>query len=250
MQVIPVLDLRGGIAVLARAGRRHEYPPLVSPWVGGPDPATVITTIRSRFGLHTFYVADLDAIEETGSNLAAVAALAEDPRVTLMVDAGTSTVVGARRVMEAGGARVIIGSETLESLDALQELLRCLPATSLVFSLDVRNGQVLSRCEALRGEPPPQAARRLTGQGIRTLIVLELSRVGMGAGPDLRLLERVRDAAGDAALIAGGGIRGIDDLVALERLCFSGALVGTALSSGALKPEDLRRWKPASHERP
>jgi phosphoribosylformimino-5-aminoimidazole carboxamide ribotide isomerase len=241
--VIPVLDLRGGQAVWARGGRRHEYQPLRSPVVGGPDPSEIIATIRSRFGLTRFYVADLDAIEGTGSNLDLVADLARHPGVALLVDAGVADLATARRVLEAGATYVIVGSETLEDLEALETMLASLPRSAVVFSLDVRSGRVLSRCEPLQGASPATVAGRVAALGVPTLIALELQRVGTGAGPDLELLHAVRAAAPTVALLAGGGVRGVDDLSALADLGCAGALVGTALASGTLTPAALEAWR-------
>jgi phosphoribosylformimino-5-aminoimidazole carboxamide ribotide isomerase len=66
------------------------------------------------------------------------------------------------------------------------------------------------------------------------VIVLDLARVGSGAGPDLRLLERLRRTVPGVTLLAGGGVRGADDLDRLADVGCDGALVGTALLSGRL----------------
>ncbi len=242
-EVIPVLDLRGGVVVHARAGRRHEYQPLQSQIANGPDPAGFVSAVRSRFGLTRYYVADLDAIEGTGSNLPVVAALARDPQVSLLVDAGAADVGAVRQVLAAGAAHAIIGSETLRDLEALEAMLAAVPASRLVFSLDVKDGRVLSRCDGLRASTPKQVAARVAAIGMPALIVLELARVGTGLGPDVPFLTAVRQAARDAVLIAGGGIRGVHDLSILAGLGFAGALVGTALTSGALPPDVLARWR-------
>lgn len=245
MNVIPVLDLRDGQAVWARGGRRHEYQPLHSAIVGGPDPAEIVATIRGRFGLTRFYVADLDAIERTGSNLPMIAALARDLRVELMADVGVADVDAARGVLAAGAAQVIVGSETLEDLAALETMLAALSPSRLIFSLDARGGRILSRCDALRAALPCEAAERVVLLGVSTLIALELERVGTGAGPDLATVHDIRAAAPQAMLIAAGGVRGLDDLSALREAGCAGALVGTALTTGALTPETLDAWRDA-----
>lgn len=238
-----MLDVRNGVAVHAKAGTRREYRPLSTPLTGGPDPLSIANTIRSWFGLTRFYLADLDAIERTGSNLPVVAALSRDSQVRLMVDAGSAGVAAVRRVLDAGAATAVVGSETLQDVSALEEMLAAVPASRLAFSLDVKDGGVLSRCAELRGAAPAQVAARVAGTGMPTVIVLMLSRVGTGSGLDVPLLQAIRDAAPSAALLAGGGIRGIEDLAALEALGYCGALVGTALTSGSLTPEVLAWWR-------
>jgi phosphoribosylformimino-5-aminoimidazole carboxamide ribotide isomerase len=71
------------------------------------------------------------------------------------------------------------------------------------------------------------------------MIVLDLARVGSRGGPDSSVLAQIRRAAPDVELIAGGGVRGADDLAALARLGYDGALVATALLTGALTSDDI-----------
>ncbi|HYS00556.1 MAG TPA: HisA/HisF-related TIM barrel protein, partial [Gemmatimonadales bacterium] len=65
MRVIPVLDLRGGQAVLARGGRREAYAPVRSQLVDGgaaSDPLVLARAYRDVLGCDEWYVADLDAL--------------------------------------------------------------------------------------------------------------------------------------------------------------------------------------------
>ena len=62
MRVIPVIDLKGGLAVHAVRGDRERYRPLRSRIAEGSDPVDLTHAVRERFGLDELYVADLDAI--------------------------------------------------------------------------------------------------------------------------------------------------------------------------------------------
>ena len=62
MRVIPVIDLKGGVAVHAVRGERERYRPLRSRIAEGSDPVELTRAVRERFGLDELYVADLDAI--------------------------------------------------------------------------------------------------------------------------------------------------------------------------------------------
>jgi phosphoribosylformimino-5-aminoimidazole carboxamide ribotide isomerase len=66
------------------------------------------------------------------------------------------------------------------------------------------------------------------------MIVLDVARVGTGSGPDLEQLTRLRRAVPDMRVIAGGGIRGFDDLARLAACGCDGALVATAIHDGRL----------------
>jgi phosphoribosylformimino-5-aminoimidazole carboxamide ribotide isomerase len=79
------------------------------------------------------------------------------------------------------------------------------------------------------------AAAKAVAAGARTLVVLDLARVGSSVGCDLDTLRAVRRVAPDVALFAGGGVRNAEDLRLLSEAGCDGALVATALLSGALQ---------------
>jgi phosphoribosylformimino-5-aminoimidazole carboxamide ribotide isomerase len=165
------------------------------------------------------YVADLDAIAGGAVQTAIIAALAGEARV--MVDAGASD---PQALLDLGVDRVVIGTETLEDGDTL-------PAGA-VLSLDLRDGRVLSRDPQLAGLSALDALTRLRGP--REVIVLDLARVGTSAGPDVATIAELHAAFPELELLAGGGVRGADDLRALEAAGAVGALVATALLRGAI----------------
>jgi phosphoribosylformimino-5-aminoimidazole carboxamide ribotide isomerase len=78
-----------------------------------------------------------------------------------------------------------------------------------------------------------QLLQRLNGLQLEGIILLELDRVGTSAGLDRQFL---CDAAAIAKhpLILGGGVKGEEDLLALEDMGFSGALLATALHNGRI----------------
>ena len=85
---------------------------------------------------------------------------------------------------------------------------------------------------------------------MRALIVIDLARVGTGAGLDLGLIARVREATPALTLLAGGGVRGPDDILRLADAGCDGALVATALHVGRLSAADVAAiGRPSAHHR-
>ena len=225
MRVVPVIDLQNGTAVHAVRGERERYRPRGEPLVIG-------RWFRDTLGLDELYVADLDAIEGRGDNHAVIRALASEARV--MVDAGITEPERARALLELGVERVIVGTETLVDAGALDRLL---PEATL--SLDLRHGRTLSRDPQLAGLGALDAVARLQRPGLRDLIVLDLARVGSGAGPDVGPVARIHAAFPDLELLAGGGVRDAGDLRSLRAAGAAGALVSTALHGGVIGRREL-----------
>ena len=230
--MIPVIDLKSGAAVHAVGGERERYRPLRSEFAAGSDPVEITRAVRAALGLDELYVADLDAIAGGALQVELIAALAAEAR--LMVDAGVTEPATVRRLLGLGAARVVIGTETLTDGAALGRLREVLPDAPLALSLDLRAGQVLSLDPALAELAAAEALARLRRFGVREVIVLDLARVGSGAGPDIALISELHLRFPDLELLAGGGVRDAADLEALQAAGAAGALVASALHSGAL----------------
>jgi phosphoribosylformimino-5-aminoimidazole carboxamide ribotide isomerase len=237
VRVVGVIDLKDGMAVHAVRGERERYRPVhsvISPEDG--DPLALARAFRSELGLDEVYVADLDAITGTGEHRDVIAALAREASV--MVDAGVTEPGRARELLELGAQRVIVGTETLPGPDALERLLAEVP--QVVLSIDLRDGRLLSPDPRLAGLPALDAVARLHRPGLREVIVLDLARVGSGAGTDAELIAELH-AAFDVELLAGGGVRDVEDLRALRDAGAAGALVATALHKGVIGRRELSR---------
>jgi phosphoribosylformimino-5-aminoimidazole carboxamide ribotide isomerase len=143
-------------------------------------------------------------------------------------------------VLEAGAARVIVGTETLTDITFLRAIRKILPPAQMLVSVDFDGRGVLSKCPALSGQPPLAAIELLANEDVTEVILLALRQVGTGAGPDLETLRAVRDAFPDLRLIAGGGVRTADDLRALAEAGADGVLLATALHRGWIAAAHIR----------
>jgi phosphoribosylformimino-5-aminoimidazole carboxamide ribotide isomerase len=144
-------------------------------------------------------------------------------------------------------ANLVVGLETLESEDALIAIRDLCPLAS-VFSLDMKDGQPLVHVPEWRELSALQIATVVHSSGIRDLIVLDLADVGTAGGTrTLELCRQIRKTVPFKQLIAGGGVRGIDDLKALADVGCDAALVASALHDGRLTPEDIRQVETLSH---
>jgi len=239
LSIIPVIDLLRGHAVHARRGRRAEYLPIATALdvdISG-DAIALARLYVERLGLQDVYVADLDAIQGGTPQDALVASIAQ-LGADVWVDAGITSVAHARQVLGTGPSRVIVGLETLHSFEQLDEICSDAGGERVAFSLDLRDGKPVFAAGAGGGagpgEPAYIVAARAAHSGAGAVIVLDLARVGTGAGLDLALIARVRETTPGLTLVAGGGIGGLEDLVRLADSGCDGALVATALHDGRL----------------
>lgn len=245
MKVIPVIDLMRGQVVRGVAGKRGEYRPIQSRICPDALPESVAASFV-ELGFELAYLADLDAILGGTPNWTTYEAIIKRG-LRLWIDPGLrnrdDTLSWAEFTAEwPAVVGVIAGLESLSSVDSLGDLREVL-GERLVFSLDLKQGKPLSREPRIAKLRPLEIAQIAIDAGVRRLIVLDLTSVGIGQGP--RHLPFIRDILGawpEVTLVTGGGIRDASDLAALAQSGCHAALVASSLHDGSLRPEDLRRW--------
>jgi phosphoribosylformimino-5-aminoimidazole carboxamide ribotide isomerase len=237
MRIIPVIDLMDAKVVHAVAGRRREYRPLVTPLCDGSAPLAVARAFREHFGLTELYLADLDAITGQPPMIGIFAALRDDG-FALWVDAGVRTLRETQALAEVG-AGIVVGLETLPGPDTLAETL-AVYGERVMFSLDLRNGAPLGRLDGWQRPDAHGISAEAVALGVRRLLVLDLARVGVGAGIGTEeLCALLASMYPDVEIVAGGGIRDRADLLKLKQCGVSAVLVASALHTGRITRADI-----------
>jgi phosphoribosylformimino-5-aminoimidazole carboxamide ribotide isomerase len=275
LRVIPVLDLMHGVVVRGVAGRRSEYRPIESRLCSSAGPVVVARAIVEKLGLSEFYIADLDAIagaEPAWGLYEQLIGLG----ATLIVDAGAGDEGRAKALAdfctrEASLSGVIVGLESLKPVDgeqrgrdndesdravpphhalspcggegliaALRPLVDVIGANRIVLSLDLKAGQPLTDVAMWRAMAPLAIAESAIASGVSRLIVLDLANVGVDEGVGtLALCQELRARHPQIEIIAGGGVRGPDDLAQMASAGCNAALVASALHDGRLTRKGL-----------
>jgi phosphoribosylformimino-5-aminoimidazole carboxamide ribotide isomerase len=241
MRIIPVLDLMGGQVVRGVAGQRHEYRPVVSQLTPSCQPVEVARAFRDHLGLTELYLADLDAIAGAPPVLPVYADI-RSLGMRLWVDAGVRDAAGVIQLAEASISRVVIGLETVRGPDVLREVCFRPGSESVVFSLDLKDGRPLGDLSTWDRPDAESIARQAIAQGVRRLLVLDLARVGGGAGTGTEeLCARLAADYPQVEIACGGGVNGVADLERLRRHGVRAALVASALHDGRLRREEVER---------
>ena len=240
MRIIPVIDLMKGEVVQAVRGDRVNYRPVQSVLTRDAQPLSVARDLRDATGCDEFYVADLDAIMGGRPQWNVIREMADGSGAKLSVDAAIADTATALKAIESGAERAIVCSETLQDLDAAREIRSALPAERLLFSVDVVQGRVRSRCSALHDADPLVALDLMVREGWSQFIILTLDLVGTGGGPDWSLVEEACSRYPSLSIIAGGGVRTPEDLRRLASGNVSGVLIATSLHRGWITPQDLQ----------
>jgi phosphoribosylformimino-5-aminoimidazole carboxamide ribotide isomerase len=232
LDLLAAIDLRGGRVVRLQQGdfeRETAY---------SDDPAATAAALVGQ-GIKWLHVVDLDGAR-AGRPVHADAIVgiveAVGGRAAVEFGGGIRDMETAARLLDAGVARVVLGTAVLRSPALAAEMVVAFGHDRVAVAVDVRAGRVVG--DAWQGAGRTSDLETLMAEpwqrGVRTFEVTAIDRDGSLAGPDLELLGRVRAILPTASIIASGGIRSINDLQAVRGLGCSGAIVGRAIYEGTL----------------
>jgi phosphoribosylformimino-5-aminoimidazole carboxamide ribotide isomerase len=226
-QVIPAVDVVGREAVRLRQGAFDDVV------VRAGDPGELVERFAAA-RVPLVHVVDLDGARAGRIRPELVGVLAARAAPTpVQASGGIRSLEDARSLLDAGAARVVVGTAAIDSPAAVGELASAFQER-LVVAVDAREGRVAvagwSRVTELA---PEEFAERCAEAGVHRLLCTSVDRDGTMAGPDLELLERVRERSG-LPVLAAGGVRSEEDVEALAGLGLEGAVVGRAVLEGAI----------------
>ncbi len=234
MRVIPVIDLKGGRVVRAVMGLRDFYKPMVNSVYGTCEPIELATRLLLE-GFKVIYVADLDSIMGGAVSEGVLRSL-RDLGAKLMADIGVADEEKLEKAAELADYPVI-ATESVPSLGFLSRALESYGDRALV-SLDLRGGRVIGRASEISGRTLSECCRLLKALGVRKAILIDFDRIGAYSGPNVEGAKELIERGFE--VYVGGGIRDLNDLIALREIGASGALVASALYSGRISAQELR----------
>ncbi len=239
MKIIPVIDILNGRVVHAIKGQRQNYQPLESVLFKSTEPLEVAKGFKA-LGFTELYVADLDAIIDCSADFEVFKRIVEVTGVHLMVDAGVTSLERAQKLLSSGVSKLIIGTETLHAKSFVSQAVEIFGSERVVVSLDLKGDKVLVKLGFDGCKSSICLLKDFKQMGVSEAIVLDLLRVGSGEGINVDFLKKVIDEVG-VDVYVGGGVRDIEDLIEIKNLGVMGALIATALHSGRIEVEALKR---------
>ena len=141
-------------------------------------------------------------------------------------------------ILDGGADRVVLGSRAVTDQSWLESIASKYPGRVLV-ALDVRERRVVTRgwTEEL-DRPWEEIVADLNTLPLAGIALTAVHREGLMGGTDISLVESVV-AASALPVQAAGGIGTVDNLRALARCGVAGAILGMALYTGAINPEEI-----------
>ena len=236
--VYPALDIRNGQVVRLLQGdydRETRY---------GDDPLARAQRFAMS-GARWMHLVDLDAAKAGGYTLATLLSqISAQTGLQIQTGGGVRSREDVARILDAGAARVVVGSLAVSESERVASWLAEFGAERITIALDTRrdaagiwrlpvHGWTQTANETLDG-----LAVRYAQAGLRHLLCTDIARDGMLSGPNMLLYAHLRSLVPEVQVQVSGGARGVEDIAAARDAGCAGIVLGKALLEGHLELED------------
>jgi len=225
----PAIDLKDGQCVRLLQGD------MARATVFNTDPGAQAKDFAAQ-GFSWIHVVDLNgAFAGRAVNAEAVRAILAAVKIPVQLGGGIRSLEQARFWIEAGIARIVLGTAAVKNPGFVREAAKMFPG-KIAVGIDAKGGFVAvegwgetSSMHAL------DLARRFEDAGIAAIIYTDIGRDGMLSGLNIAETEALARSM-SIPVIASGGLKDLDDIRALiaTKGVIKGAIAGRALYDGRL----------------
>jgi phosphoribosylformimino-5-aminoimidazole carboxamide ribotide isomerase len=223
--IIPCIDLMSGKVVQLVQGREKVL-----------EGGTPLEMLQKFAAFREIQVIDLDAAMGQGSNDDLVELIAS--RCTARVGGGVRSAERARKLIEQGAHRVIVGTAAFDP-PVLEKIVDTAGPERLIIALDSKGGKVVVKGWQEATEFTAEEVIRQMERYCSGFLCTFVDKEGLMQGTDLDWFRRLR-AATRHELTAAGGITTIEEIRELQKLGIHAAL-GMAIYTGRLSLDELAR---------
>ena len=225
--VIPALDLKDGRCVQLVGGDPSRK--LVE-----LDNPVEVARRWEELGARRLHLVDLDAaIEGNEVNRPLVEEIITTLSIPVQLGGGIRSVAEARRFLELGAAKVILGTAALEKPEILQQISEEYGKERIIVAVDAKEGYVVVRGWRRKTRLRATEAARMYARYAEELLFTNVSVEGKMQGVDLKAVSEVVRAT-SARVIVSGGIASLEDIRKVKELGASAVVIGSALYTGSI----------------
>ena len=244
MHLIPAIDLRDGYCVRLLHGdfeAETRYP---------TDPETLLIKYRD-LGADWLHIVDLDGARGGAlDNRAIILQLAAQKDVKLQVGGGLRNTAALAQVLDAGVARVVVGSAALTQAEQVQAWLKHFGPDRLTLAFDVCiDDHAVPRVMTHGWQQQSEhtlwnAVDSYVASELKHVLCTDVGRDGALTGPNIALYAEAVRRYPRIEWQASGGVRNAHDLHALAEVGASAAISGKALLEDLIPVEELQPFLP------
>jgi phosphoribosylformimino-5-aminoimidazole carboxamide ribotide isomerase len=228
MIIFPAMDLRDGKCVRLYQGKFDASE------VVGENPLDVAMAFKGA-GAEYIHMVDLDgALNGEIKNLNIILKVIKEVGIPVELGGGIRDMNTVDKLIEAGLARVILGTAALKDKKFVEEATLKY-GEKIAVGIDAKNEKVaVNGWIDVSDVNYIDFAKQIENIGVKTIIFTDISKDGTLTGPNLKQLKAISDSV-NCNIIASGGIKELGDLKAINDMGLYGTIVGKAIYSGNIE---------------
>jgi phosphoribosylformimino-5-aminoimidazole carboxamide ribotide isomerase len=237
MLIYPAIDLQDGVCVRLAQGRFDDA-------TRYGDPSAQLKAFAEA-GAQWVHIVDLDGAKQGApAQYELIGELARSADVRIQSGGGVREREHVQALLDAGVARVVIGSAAVKRPQDVRAWIEAFGIERMCCAFDVKQRDdgafevVVGGWTTGGGATIEQALALYPPGALKHILVTDVSRDGILAGPNVELMETIIAARPDLDVQASGGVASLDDLATLRRTNAAGAIVGRALYERRFTLED------------
>ena len=235
MIIIPAIDIIQGKCVRLTKG---DYAQKI---VYNDNPVEVAKQFEGA-GIKRLHIVDLDGAK-AGSivNLKVLENVAAATDLVIDFGGGVKTIQDVSNIFNAGAAMVTIGSLAVKQPALLEEWLMEFGTDRFLIGADVLDGKIkISGWLEDGGIRIFDFIGKMLSLGVTNIFCTDIAKDGVMEGPSVDLYKNILEQHPEINLIASGGVSKIDDILVLDALGCTGAIVGKAIYEGKVPLNPLK----------
>ena len=227
MIILPAIDILDGKAVRLYQGAYETAEKVAE------DPFLAAKRFEDA-GAEYLHLVDLSGAKSGKTDgWELITAIARSVSMKTEVGGGIRSMETIRSYLENGVDRVILGTAAINNKALLTEAVSAY-GDRIIVGIDARNGKVsVSGWTSDSDVDYIDMAKECERIGVKNIIFTDISRDGSLKGPNLDMLRALSESV-SCDITASGGIKSIEDIVALREMNLYGAICGKSLYSGTL----------------
>jgi phosphoribosylformimino-5-aminoimidazole carboxamide ribotide isomerase len=232
---IPAIDLKEGKCVRLRQGRMEDVT------IYSDHPGQMAKKWES-LGAELLHVVDLDgAFAGEPKNLKSIKEIVNSINIPVEVGGGIRTMETIEKLINAGVARVILGTKAIEDPDFVKKAADR-HIGKIVVGIDAKDGMAAASGWAdVTSMSALELAEKMSKYDIADIIYTDIKRDGMLSGPNLEATKTMVMFS-SVPIIASGGISNLKDVKDLCKIKgLKGFITGKALYDGTLSLREAIR---------
>jgi phosphoribosylformimino-5-aminoimidazole carboxamide ribotide isomerase len=234
MQIIPAIDVIEGKCVRLTEGDYAQKK------IYNEDPLEVAKAFEG-IGLMRLHLVDLDGAKAGEVvNWKVLEKIANNTELKIDFGGGIKTEAILKTVLDTGATYATIGSLAVKNELLFQEWIARFGASTFMLGADVFEEKIaiggwLEKTEISVFD----FMKSYTDKGVKQIFCTDIKKDGKLQGPSIELYQKIIEQFPNLHLIASGGVSSLDDLIELEEIGCSAAIVGKAIYENKITISEL-----------